>query len=142
MSRGGLVWTAWITIAVSAFWLVLSQPIPTPTLSAPVAHTSPLDRLAEIDPTVSVTYSDDPALNCGGYGGGCYRAETPGTIIISPQAEGEALTYLLLHELAHVHQDRAHMPLDECAADAQAVAWGALPKMTTYLPNCTTEPKE
>lgn len=105
--------------------------------TATVAPLTILDGLGEH--MISIRYSDDPAVNCGGPTGGCFHPQQPDTLIISPTAEGETLRYIVLHEYAHVLQYRAGAPLDECAADRQAVAWGA--RMTHYLPTCP-EPKE
>lgn len=108
-------------------------PTPAPTLDA-------YGILAERgEPMVQVFYSTDPAVNCGltvGTSGGCFHPEQPETIVLSPDLEGAALTYIVLHELAHVRQHRHGVPLDECEADAAAVAWGADESLTTYLPHC------
>ena len=88
---------------------------------------------------VAITWSDDFSLNCGvtpEHLGGCFQPNFPDTIILSPRLQGESLCYVTLHELAHVHQYRAGLPLDECAADAQALAWGADPAHAYYAPNC------
>lgn len=81
--------------------------------------------------------TSDPVINCAPEGhGGCFRPEFPNAIILSPDLRGEALRYIVLHELAHLHQYRSGLPLDECAADAQALAWGANPTQLYYAPNC------
>lgn len=84
---------------------------------------------------VQIVWSDDPSVNCGlqlGPEGGCFHADQPDVIFVSPGLSGPTLTYVVLHELAHVHQLRAGAPLDECAADAQAIAWGADPSLAHY----------
>lgn len=119
-----------------------AQPTPTvaPTTPPAPATLDAYDILAERgEPMVQVFYSTDPAVNCGltvGTSGGCFHPEHPETIVLSPDLEGAALTYIVLHELAHVRQHRHGVPLDECEADAAAVAWGADESLTTYLPHC------
>ncbi|KZE41403.1 hypothetical protein [Microbacterium sp. T32] len=117
-------------------------PLP-PVILPPVATPATLDAYGILaqrsEPLVQVVYSADPAVNCGlnvAPVGGCFHPEQPETIVLSPGVEGAQLTYLVLHELAHVRQNRYGVPLDECAADAAAVAWGADEALTFYLPNC------
>lgn len=88
---------------------------------------------------VEVVYTSDPQVNCGaakadsGHGG-CFRSETPETIYVSPELMGDSLKYVVLHELAHVRQFSAGVPLDECEADVNAFTWGANEAISGY--NC------
>lgn len=92
---------------------------------------------------VAIQWTTDPTVNCGlleagATGGGCFRSSTPDTIYLSPGLTGDVLTYVVLHEFSHVQQWQRGDPLDECAADAQAIAWGADPTLAHYT-ECATE---
>ena len=105
----------------------------------------PVDPYALLEahaPGATLTWSDDPTLNCGGYGGGCFWPDHPNTIVVSSGVSPDRLVYVVLHEAAHLVQYRTGSPLDECAADEQAVTWGVSPEITYYLPTCPIEEKE
>jgi len=154
MSRGGAIVGAVVVVAAfAALNLAAASAQPTATLVvdepayvplAP-AETAPIivdphALLAEHgEPDVIVVWSDDAAVNCGltlGEAGGCFNPATPDTIVVSTNNTPAGLTYLVLHELAHLRQHRYGVPLDECAADAAAVAWGADEALAHYLPEC------
>jgi len=117
-----------------------AAPAPEAPITAAPEPVNALQVLIDAGETgVGITWSDDFTLNCGvtaEHLGGCFQPRYPDTIILSPRLQGESLRYVTLHELAHVHQHRAGLPLDECAADAQALAWGADPAHAYYAPNC------
>jgi len=60
----------------------------------------------------------------GGDAIGCFDPLTPDRVTIA-NGLGELERSVLLHELAHVLQHRAGMPLDECGADRIALELGA-----------------
>ncbi len=55
---------------------------------------------------------------------GCYRPSTPTVIYLAPNL-GELERDVMLHEIAHVMQNRAGVPGDECGADRIAAELGA-----------------
>lgn len=110
---------------------------PAPAVTA--TPTSPGDIIWEATGETDIywAFTNDPAVNCAPEGwGGCFRPEFPDSIFVSSGLSDTAQRYIVLHELAHLHQHRSGLPLDECAADAQALAWGADPTQLYYAPNC------
>lgn len=111
---------------------------PAPIVATPEPLT-PGEIIQQATGEVGINWAitSDPAINCAPEGhGGCFRPEFPNAIILSPDLRGEALRYIVLHELAHLHQYRSSLPLNECEADAQALAWGVAPDQLYYAPNC------
>ncbi len=87
-----------------------------------------LEQLGETN--VSIVFTSDPSLNCGAeksrtQTGGCYRHSTPNKIYISSGVSEDILKYLIYHEYAHLIQHRNNLEGGECAADKQALEWGA-----------------
>lgn len=87
-----------------------------------------LEQLGETN--VRIVFTSDPSLNCGAeqsrtQTGGCYRHSTPNKIYISPGVPEDILKYLIYHEYAHLVQHRNNLEGGECAADKQALEWGA-----------------
>lgn len=87
-----------------------------------------LEQLGETD--VRIVFTSDSSLNCGAeksrtQTGGCYRHSTPNKIYVSPEVPKDVLKYLIYHEYAHLIQHRNNLEGGECAADKQALEWGA-----------------
>ena len=94
-----------------------------------------LEELGETNVTVIFTNRED--INCGAAKaeskkGGCFRHSTPGTIYISPGVDEEILKYLVYHEYAHLLHHRNGEEGGECAADEQAMKWGASLRYSSY----------
>ncbi|MDF2990269.1 MAG: hypothetical protein K0S37_783 [Microbacterium sp.] len=132
-------------VIAGAAALVASVNANIPTTPAPVAGGTEATAGITVDPyailagfgetEISIAWTNAPAINCGAkiYGiGGCFNTVRPNEIVLSPQATGESLIYLTLHEYRHVQQHRAGQATDECDADRWAVEQGADPRFARY----------
>ncbi len=95
-----------------------------------------LENAGIVDPELNVVFTDDLRYNCGAHGttglGGCFRFNHPDTIYLSTDLKADQLRFIALHEYAHVLQFRNGEPLDECAADKQAIEWGGKENLAAY----------
>lgn len=126
---GSAIFTALASIAVIVS-TVLSVGLTTP---------SPEDLINDLP--LSSTIVTTPDLTCDGtpIRGGCFSTLTPDTIYISPDLSTTELTYVILHEYAHLSQHHNGQPLSECQADAFAMLHGADVSLSPYDCDTPTE---
>src|SRR5690554_4482123 len=98
----------------------------TATSSVPASAADMEELAARFDATIVWTDSD---RNCGV---GCFWADTPNVIYVSPGMDAESTRHVVLHEIGHVLHHRVGMPVDECAADLFAQSMGST--MGGYCP--------
>jgi len=72
---------------------------------------------------IMVEWQQNP---CGNDWSGCYDWSQPWHIMVRRDPDSRWTDYVILHELAHVRQQREGLPPNECDADRQAIVWGAL----------------
>lgn len=106
---------------------------------------------------VEIVYTDDPELNCAategedgtvGQGGCVYMGTTPERMFVSKDMSEADLTYVLVHEYAHILQARGAWPVggasatgmggldSECWADAYAASQGVPYEQLHYIKTC------
>lgn len=106
---------------------------------------------------VEIVYTDDPELNCAaaesdegqtGQGGCVYMGTTPERMYISTGLGESALTYVLIHEYAHILQARGKWPVggasatgmgtvdSECWADVFSLSEGVPYDQLYYIKSC------